>query len=58
MTGNIKNIVLVGWFQDTLRTVIRWLKRLTNSIVTYEHMRCADYILAYICLSLGLLSNG
>ena len=44
MTSNIKCKVVVGSLQDTVRTIIRQLKWLMDSILTYEHMRlCCPY---------------
>ena len=45
MDSDIKRIVLVGSLQDMVRTVVRWLKRLRNSVVMCKHIRCAAHIL-------------
>ena len=56
--SDVKRIVLVSSLQDTVRSVVRRWKRLTNIVLTYEHMRCAAQILAlkashYQSVSLG-----
>ena len=50
--------MLVGSLQDTVRAVIRRLKRLIDGVVTYKHMSCVTPILAYVWFALGLLPNG
>ena len=45
-TSDIKRTVLVSSLQDTIRTVVRRLKRLMNSVVMYNHLCCVAHILA------------
>ena len=54
----MKRIMLLGSLQDTARAVVRRLKLLTDSVVTYKHMSCATHILAYVWFALGLVPNG
>ena len=57
-TNDIKRIGLVGSLQDTVRAVIKRLKRRTGGGLTYKHMRGVSLILAYVWFALGLLPNG